>query len=135
MLLHAVSDSNDFSRDLGQCSRCKGRLSRWDYGTDVLGRTVEDCPVCGKHPLPITRVAPAVRRRVAPNPVRCGKCADCNTDLIYRGTGGIPERCKDCQKERSRVRCLNREREKRAKWRKAMGIEEKPRQPFLDLSA
>lgn len=107
-MIRAVSDGcSTFGLELCVCSRgCGSLLTRYDFGTDQLGRTLEKCPKCGprllqpKHGAPTTIDARHYKAKVI------GKCADCPTVLTWRGTGTHPTRCPPCRKKHERAQDL-----------------------------
>lgn len=108
--LHVTTDGcSTFALELCVCTRCKGLLTRYDFNFDELGRTLEICPKCGPALLATRRGALVVRSRTLP-PKPCGKCVDCRTPLTYTA-GGIPLRCKRCQKARRLVESREYKRE------------------------
>lgn len=108
-------EASPFSHDLGRCSRCGGLLDRYNFATDSLGRTLENCEHCGPMLLVLHVGAPRFREKAKALPQVIGKCPDCPNMMVWAGTGGIPERCKACQHERSRVKNLKRNRDNKAR--------------------
>lgn len=108
--LHVSTEGcSTFGLELCVCTRCGALLTRYDFGFDWLGRTIENCAQCGPAPLATRRGALVVRSRtLAPKP--CGKCVDCKKPLMYTA-GGIPLRCKPCQKTRRRFESREYKRE------------------------
>lgn len=104
----ALIEISQFAQDLTTCSRCGGLLTRYEFKTDPLGRTVEDCGRCGPMLLILKRGAPRLREK--PQGIRspCGTCKDCPATLYYSMNGVRPKRCPACARERGRVRDLKR---------------------------
>lgn len=109
-MIRAVTDGcSTFGLELCVCSRCGVLLTRYDFATDWLGRTVENCEHCGPALLAVRREVLKEGSRSLPRKP-CGKCVDCKTPLSYTA-GGIPLRCKACQKAHRRVECREYQRE------------------------
>lgn len=108
--LHVSTDGcSTFGLELCVCTRCGALLTRYDFNFDELGRTIENCGHCGPALLAVRRGALVVGSRTLA-PKSCGKCVDCKTPLTYTA-GGIPLRCKRCQKARRRVESREYKRE------------------------
>lgn len=109
MVIRAVTDCcSTFGLELCVCSRCNGLLTRYDFGTDDLGRTLERCPKCGPQLLAVRRGAPVANRtKNIPAPKMIQGCADCGGWMLWMGFEK-PTRCKVCQQIRARKRDLAR---------------------------
>lgn len=106
-MIRATTEVSAFAMELCTCTRCGALLTRYDFGTDDLGRTLEKCPRCGPALLQARRGAPLAHARPLAVLKPCGKCEGCGKGLRFR-TGGKPVRCRDCQTKHRRVTQLAR---------------------------
>lgn len=104
----ALIETSQFAQELTTCPNCMAILTRYEFGTDHLGRTMSLCPNCGPALLPLRRGAPRLREKPQGIRTPCGTCKDCPATLYYSMNGVRPKRCPACARERGRVRDLKR---------------------------
>jgi hypothetical protein len=107
-----------FASDSAKCSRCPTILSRSDYVTDGLGRTVERCPRCGPAllqvrrgvpvapPLEMTREDETALRSIKDRPSRdCVECGEPFFILKNRGSQAVcSAECRKVRRDRQHIR-------------------------------
>lgn len=108
MRVQLTIEGSALSHDLTVCTRCRAMLTRYDFGTDDLGRTIERCPKCGPALLAVRRGVPLKQVYTRPEPKMIEGCADCHGWMLWNGTGGKPSRCVECQQRHRRVTQLAR---------------------------
>lgn len=106
-MIQVQPERSPFAQDRCRCSRCGGLLTRYDFGFDDFGRTVEKCRVCGPALLTLRVGAPLGRTSRSFTPQML-QCSDCPRKVKWRGTGTRPARCQACQRKRENTRCLKR---------------------------
>lgn len=91
----AQLDASRFSSDHALC-KCGTVLSRHDFDTDYLGRTISLCPSCGPQLVPKRFGAPTIPRKI-PEIKEVRICA-CGQPIVYKSRCAKRDACRDCQK-------------------------------------
>lgn len=99
----AALEASPFSSDKTRCD-CGFVLSRHDFDTDDLGRTISLCPRCGPQLVPKRLGTPSVPRK--PRRAEETRVCDCGESFVVQSRTPECSKCGKCRKALLRERLM-----------------------------